>query len=341
MTNFMFIVIVVIVLAVVVLFGTVFGKQLRVKMRGRTDEMMRQDAQTPEGAKDYYNAAIREKEEFYNRASVSFAEISGKRKATQDDLHQANKDIMQVTNNMNACIDGNKDDEAMQYARKKSTLENKINVLKDTLVEMKEAEAHQKEIMEQAAEELQRLREEKEQVIFQMEADSQIIELHQSMDSLSMNNESERMLERVREGAEKEMLVRFSKRQGDSEESNSGDNMFRVIIAGSRSFANYEMLKANMNRLLQNISDEISIVCGTARGADRLGEKYAKEMGFHVAYFPADWERYGKAAGYIRNKEMAQNADALVAFWDGESRGTKSMIDLAKEYDLAVRVLKF
>jgi hypothetical protein len=54
------------------------------------------------------------------------------------------------------------------------------------------------------------------------------------------------------------------------------------------------MLKANMNRLLQNISDEISIVCGTARGADRLGEKYAKEMGFHVAYFPADWERYGK-----------------------------------------------
>lgn len=203
MTNFMFIVIVVIVLAAIVLFGTVFGKQLRVKMRGRTDEMMRQDAQTPEGAKDYYNAAIREKEEFYNRASVSFAEISGKRKATQDCLHQANKDIMQVTNNMNACIDGNKENEAMQYARKKSTLENKINVLKDTLVEMKEAEAHQKEIMEQAAEELQRLKEEKEQVIFQMEADSQIIELHQSMDSLSVNNESERMLERVREGAKK------------------------------------------------------------------------------------------------------------------------------------------
>lgn len=99
------------------------------------------------------------------------------------------------------------------------------------------------------------------------------------------------------------MLVRFSKKQRDSEESNSGENMFRVIIAGSRSFANYEMLKANMNRLLQNINDEISIVCGTAQGADRLGEKYAKEMGFHVAYFPADWKRYGKAAGYIRNKE--------------------------------------
>lgn len=169
MTNFMFMVIVVIVLAVIILFGTVFGKQLRVKMKGRTDEVMRQDAQTPEGAKDYYNAAIREKEEFYNRASTSFAEISGKRKAAQDDLRNANKEYMRVSKQMNDCIDGNNENEAMQ----------------------------------QAADDLQRLKEEKEQVVFQMEADSQIIELHQSMDSLNMNNESERMLERVREGARK------------------------------------------------------------------------------------------------------------------------------------------
>ena len=80
---------------------------------------------------------------------------------------------------------------------------NKINVLKDTVAEMKEAETHQKEIVKQAEEELQKLKDEKEQVIFQMEADSQIIELHQSMDALNTNNESERMLERVREGAKK------------------------------------------------------------------------------------------------------------------------------------------
>ena len=91
----------------------------------------------------------------------------------------------------------------MQYAMKKSTLENKINVLKDTIEEMKEAQTHQKDIRDQAAEELQKLKEEKEQVLFQMEADSQIIELHQSMDSLNTNNESDRMLERVREGARK------------------------------------------------------------------------------------------------------------------------------------------
>lgn len=91
MTNFMFIVIVVIVLAVIILFGTVFGKQLRVKMKGRTDEVMRQDAQTPEGARDYYNAAIREKEDFYNRASASFAEISGIEKMRQCSMHGRNQ----------------------------------------------------------------------------------------------------------------------------------------------------------------------------------------------------------------------------------------------------------
>lgn len=96
-----------------------------------------------------------------------------------------------------------------------------------------------------------------------------------------------------------------------------------------------------MDWLLQNVDDEISIVCGTARGADILGEKYAKEKNFNVAYYPAEWDKYGKSAGYIRNKEMAQNADALVAFWNGVSRGTKSMIDLAKKYSLAVRVVQF
>ena len=203
MTNFMFVIIVAIVLIALILFFTSFGKQLRVKFKGRTDEVMRQDAQTPEGARDYYNAAIRKKEDFYNKASATYAEISGKRDTAEKDLYQANKDIMRVIQQINACLDENKENEAMQYAMKKSTLENKINVLKDKIEEMKEAQAHQKNIRDQAAEELQKLKEEKEQVLFQMETDSQIIELHQSMDSLNTNNESDRMLERVREGARK------------------------------------------------------------------------------------------------------------------------------------------
>lgn len=117
--------------------------------------------------------------------------------------------------------------------------------------------------------------------------------------------------------------------------------MFRVIIAGGREFNDYQYLKDSMDYFLQNIGDDISVVCGMARGADTLGEQYAKEKGYEVRYFPADWDKYGKAAGYIRNEEMAENADALVAFWNGSSRGTKHMIDIANKHKLMVRVKKY
>lgn len=117
--------------------------------------------------------------------------------------------------------------------------------------------------------------------------------------------------------------------------------MFRVIIAGGRLFDDYTYLKDSMDYLLQNVKDEITVVCGKARGADTLGERYAEERGYDVHYFPADWDRYGRSAGHIRNEEMAKNADALVAFWDGKSRGTKDMIKLARQYGLRVRVKNY
>ena len=117
--------------------------------------------------------------------------------------------------------------------------------------------------------------------------------------------------------------------------------MFRIIIAGGRDFRNYDLLVETMNHLLSNISDDITVVCGKARGADTLGEQYAKEHGYSVRYFPADWDRYGKAAGYIRNTEMAKNADALVAFWDGVSLGTHHMIETANAHGLKVRVKRY
>ncbi len=117
--------------------------------------------------------------------------------------------------------------------------------------------------------------------------------------------------------------------------------MFRLIIAGGRDFDNYEALEKAVDYLLSNISDEIVIVCGKARGADTLGERYAKEHGYKVLYFPADWDGLGRRAGIVRNEEMAQNADALVAFWDGESRGTKNMIETAQKYKLLVRVKRY
>lgn len=117
--------------------------------------------------------------------------------------------------------------------------------------------------------------------------------------------------------------------------------VFRVIIAGSREFSDYQLLCEKMDRLLSNINGPIVVVCGKARGADTLGEQYAQERGYEVHYFPADWERYGKSAGYRRNAMMAENADALVAFWDGESMGTRHMISIAKSHGLKVRVIRF
>ena len=117
--------------------------------------------------------------------------------------------------------------------------------------------------------------------------------------------------------------------------------MFRVIIAGSRNFNDYELLKIVCNQLLSYIYDEIEIVSGEARGADELGEKYAMDKKFRLKTFPADWNRYGKKAGYLRNREMAIYADALICFWDGKSKGSEHMIDLAKEYDLKIHIEKY
>lgn len=111
----------------------------------------------------------------------------------------------------------------------------------------------------------------------------------------------------------------------------------RVIIAGSRNYSNYHEPKEVCDKYLSKSTD-ICIISGTANGADKLGEQYAKEKGFSLKQFPADWDKHGKSAGYIRNKEMADNADALIAFWDGASSGTKHMINIAREKKLLVRI---
>lgn len=116
---------------------------------------------------------------------------------------------------------------------------------------------------------------------------------------------------------------------------------FRIIIAGGRDFNNYELLKAKCESILSSkaTTHRIIIVSGAAKGADSLGEKYAREKGYATESRPADWNTHGKAAGYIRNAQMADGADALIAFWDGHSRGTKHMIDTANHKGLEVRTI--
>lgn len=114
----------------------------------------------------------------------------------------------------------------------------------------------------------------------------------------------------------------------------------KIIIAGSRGFSNYDLLKTKCDYYLSKL-DEVIIVSGGARGADSLGERYAREKGYQVEQYLADWNRYGKSAGYRRNAEMAEVADGLIAFWDGKSSGTKHMIDLMKKKTNLVRVVVF
>ncbi len=114
----------------------------------------------------------------------------------------------------------------------------------------------------------------------------------------------------------------------------------KIIIAGSRNFKDYQRLCKVCDYMLQFQTD-IEIVSGAAMGADKLGEKYADERKFLIKQFPAEWGKYKKSAGYIRNEEMAKYADALIAFWDGKSRGTKHMIDLAIKYNLKIKICRF
>jgi hypothetical protein len=118
------------------------------------------------------------------------------------------------------------------------------------------------------------------------------------------------------------------------------EESFKVIIAGGRDFSDYQLLVEKCDKYLANKTN-IEIVSGTAKGADSLGERYAKDKGYSVKTFPADWAAFGKRAGYLRNEQMANYANALIAFWDGESRGTKHMIDIATEKGLLVKVTPY
>jgi hypothetical protein len=122
---------------------------------------------------------------------------------------------------------------------------------------------------------------------------------------------------------------------------------YNIIIAGSRDFLDYNIVKKSLKNFLisKQTSDKPTIISGMARGADMLGYRLAKEFKLPLKEFPADWSM-GKRAGYIRNEQMAKYAyengnGVLLAFWDGKSKGTKWMIELAKKYNLEVHIFNF
>jgi hypothetical protein len=114
---------------------------------------------------------------------------------------------------------------------------------------------------------------------------------------------------------------------------------FKVVIAGTRHFNDYKLLQETADFVLSKQTD-VEIVSGGCRGADKLGERYAKERGHKVRIFNADWG-LGNFAGPMRNVEMAVYADGLIAFWDGKSKGTAHMIETAKKLRKKVKVVVY
>lgn len=107
----------------------------------------------------------------------------------------------------------------------------------------------------------------------------------------------------------------------------------KTIIAGSRSISSYDTVE----RVIRASGFQVSeALCGGAPGVDRLGEQWAKKSRIPIRYFHALWNLYGKQAGRIRNIQMAERADALIAVWDGRSPGTKHMLDEAQSRGLKV-----
>jgi len=111
----------------------------------------------------------------------------------------------------------------------------------------------------------------------------------------------------------------------------------RTIIAGSRTIVSIDVVRAAVSFCEWAPS---VVVSGCAAGVDLLGEQWAKENGVPVEKFPADWKKFGKSAGPVRNGQMANVAEALIAVWDGSSSGTKNMIEQATKKGLKVSVFK-
>ena len=110
----------------------------------------------------------------------------------------------------------------------------------------------------------------------------------------------------------------------------------RLGVVGSRGFNDYFLMKDILDEY-ENID---TIVTGGANGADTWAEHYAKKYGIQCLVIPAEWSRLGRKAGYIRNVEIVNQSDVIIAFWDGKSKGTKLTIDISEKKGKEIRIIE-
>ena len=116
---------------------------------------------------------------------------------------------------------------------------------------------------------------------------------------------------------------------------------YKLLVAGGRDFNDYSVLTKALWDFANATDDEVSIISGMARGADSLAVKWAKENSVELYEYPANWDAYGKSAGYKRNVEMSKAADGAIIFWNGLSAGTKHMINIMEQLHKPVILINY
>jgi len=114
----------------------------------------------------------------------------------------------------------------------------------------------------------------------------------------------------------------------------------KLAVIGSRTIKDYIFVENKLCEIIEKYNEIDTIISGGAKGVDSLAEKFANEYGLKTIIFKPDWKKFGKGAGFIRNKQIIENSDIVVAFWDGKSNGTKHSIELAKKMNKKLIVFK-
>lgn len=194
--------IIVICVGLVLLFGTKSGKRVRLRASGTADEIIAKDASTPEGAKAYYNVAIEKKNNDVIQARTVYSQMLGKISNFDDQLRSLKKDAMRVKLDIQSCIDKNDDDGARIYLKKQQDIEEKMEIIKNALEELKENASLQKETLETLETELEDLKAEKDNAVLTLETAQVTKSLQATVGS--SNKEEDKMLEKVRDGIKKQ-----------------------------------------------------------------------------------------------------------------------------------------
>lgn len=181
--------------------NTKLGKRLWLRAKGTADEALIQDASTPEGAKAYYNAAIESKNDAWQNAVSTLGQMKGKAKTYEQQLRDYKKDRMKYDMSLHQCIDSGDDETAKIYIGKMADLDDKIDILKTALSELKDNIAVQEENADALREEVEALKAEKDKTILTLETSQTVMSL--KVDSGVATTEEDKMLEKVRDGAQK------------------------------------------------------------------------------------------------------------------------------------------